>query len=58
MKSKRYEYFDDIYINKKKIFLKEFIVNKNYEKLLKYINKLLMGYKYDNNKSEVLKIWL
>ena len=58
MKSKRYEYFDDIDINKKKIFLKEFIVNKNYEKLLKYMNKLLMGYKCDNNKNEVLNICL
>ena len=29
MKSKNYEYFDDININNKKSFLKEFLLNKN-----------------------------
>ena len=56
MKSKNYEYFDDIEINKKKNFIKEFIINKNYEKLLEYMNKLLMGYKFDNNENDVLNI--
>ena len=52
MKSKHYEYFDDIDINKKKDFLKEFITSKNYEKLLQYMDKLLIEYKFDNNKND------
>ena len=47
MSSKKYEYFDDIDINKKKDFLKEFIIYKNYEKLISYMNKLLIDYKFD-----------
>ena len=49
MSSKEYENFDNIDINKKKDFLKEFITSKNYEKLLEYMDKLLVEYKYDNN---------
>ena len=48
MKSQKYEYFDDIDINKKKTFLKEFIINNNFEKLLKYMNNLLIEYKFDS----------
>ena len=52
LKSKYYEYFDEIDINKKKYFLKEFIINKNYEKLLKYIDKLLVEFKFDANEND------
>ena len=47
LSSKKYEYFDEIDINIKKDFLKNFIINKNYEKLLKYMNELLINYKFD-----------
>ena len=52
MNSKNYEYFDDIDINKKKDFLKEFITSKNYEKLLQYMDKLLIEYRFDNKKND------
>ena len=49
MSTQNYEYFDDIDINKKKSFLKDFITSRNFEKMLKYMNKLLTEYKFDNN---------
>ena len=49
MSTQNYEYFDDIDINKKKSFLKDFITSRNFEKMLKYMNKLLKEYKFDNN---------
>ena len=52
MKSKNYEYFDDIELNKKKEFLKEFIINGNYENLLKYMNNLLVGYKFNEKEND------
>ena len=48
LKSKKYEYFDDISINKKKEFLKELITNSNFEKLINYMNNLLIEYKIDS----------
>ena len=61
LNQKKYEYFDEIDINKKKNFIKEFIINKNYEKLLKYLNELLLNYKYDksdekNNNNFILNL--
>ena len=47
--SKKYEHFDDIDINIKKKFLKDFILNKNYEKLFKYMNELLSNFSFDKN---------
>ena len=52
MSTQNYEYFDDIDINKKKSFLKDFITSRNFEKMLKYMNKLLTEYKFDNNTSK------
>ena len=51
MRSKNLEYFDDFDMNKKENFLKEFIINNNYEKLLKYMDKLLTEYKFDNKEN-------
>ena len=48
----KYEYFDEIDIETKKIFLKNFIINKNFEKLLKYMNELLLDYKFEKNEEE------
>ena len=50
--SKKYEHFDEIDIETKKNFLKNFIISKNYEKLLKYLNELLLNYKFDKNENE------
>ena len=41
--SRKNEHFDEIDIEIKKKFLKDFILNKNYEKLLKYMNELLLN---------------
>ena len=54
MKSKNYEYFDNINISQKKEFLKQFIFNHNYEKLIKYTNNLLIDYKFENNKNKII----
>ena len=50
--SKEYEYFDEIDIEIKINFLKNFIINKNYEKLLKYMNELLDNYNFDNKENK------
>ena len=52
LRAKKYEHFDDIDIYAKKMFLKNFIINKNFEKLLKYMNGLLLNYKFEKNKDE------
>ena len=58
MKSKKYEYFDDIDINKKIEFLKELIINNNFEKLLKYMNNLLIEYKFDSKENNNIALSL
>ena len=50
--SKKYENFDDIDIELKKNFLKNFILSKNFEKLLNYMNKLLLEYNFDNKDND------
>ena len=52
MKSKNYVNFDDIDINKKNDFLKEFIKCKNFEKLLSYMDKLLIDYKFNGSENK------
>ena len=52
LSSKPYEHFDEIDIETKKNFLKNFIISKNYEKLLKYMNELLLNYKFDKNENQ------
>ena len=52
MRSKNYEFFDDFEMSKKEDFLKEFIINNNYEKLLNYMDKLLTEYKFDDNEND------
>ena len=54
MKSIYYEYFDDIDIKTKKEFVKQFIFNHNYEKLIKYMNNLLIDYKFEENKNNII----
>ena len=46
--SKKYEHFDDIDMNIKRKFLKDFILNKNYKKLFNYMNDLLSNFTFDN----------
>ena len=52
--SKKYEPFDDIDINIKKKFLKDFILNKNYEKLFKYLNELLSNFSFDKKEENLI----
>ena len=58
--SRKNEHFDEIDIEIKKKFLKDFILNKNYEKLLKYMNELLLNESFNkkalNKNSENLML--